>query len=258
MNDMLTLSGGFSMYAGGWALQKNAKVYTFNTTTKAFETNTSYLAGDKLKRNYFGVDAQATLQSAFGTTTIRGEYLWGQQPGTSSSSVSPRGLVNKSSNEITVQDTTGNYYQVTTSSTLPSDIYIRDFSGGYVYFVQRILKTKHELVVKYDWYDPNTKVAGNDIGAGATYDIDKKKWSNPGNFGSADMKFTTIEVAWNYNLNPNVKFSVYYDIVSNETTINYAPELSKDSKGNLINNSTTNYSKDLKDNILTIRLQYKF
>jgi hypothetical protein len=261
MNDNLSLSGGFSIYNGGWAVQKNAKVFKFNSETKVFESidNSGYEAGDKVKRNYMGFDVQASLQTVAGTTTIRCEYLWGQQPGTASSSVSPRGLVNKSSNEIIVQDTlTKKYFQVTTSSSLPSDIYLRDFSGGYIYFIQRILKTKHELVFKYDWYDPNTKVSENKIGVGSVYDATKKSWSNPGNFGSGDMKFTTIELGWNYYATNNFRVSVYYDIVDNETTTNYGPELSKDTKGNLVDNSVTNYSKDLKDNLVTLRLQYKF
>jgi phosphate-selective porin len=42
-------------------------------------------------------------------------------------------------------------------------------------------------------------------------------------------------------MNTNVKFMAYYDIVTNETSQNLSA-----------------FAKDLKDNVLTLRLQYKF
>jgi hypothetical protein len=94
------------------------------------------------------------------------------------------------------------------------------------------------LVVKYDWYDPNTKVSGKQITA---------KNGNVTTFLTAsDIRFSTLGLGWNYRLNPQVKLTAYYEIVKNETT------------GITGTNSTNNYTKDLNDNVLTLRIQYKF
>jgi hypothetical protein len=169
-------------------------------------------------------------------TLIRGEYIFGSQPGTSKSSVSPKGIVNETAKEVTVNATDGKSYKVTPSGSVASDVYLRNFSGYYVMLAQRILQTKHEIVAKYDVYDPNTKVKGNDIG-------------NGNKTGAADISFTTIGLGWNYYASANFKLTVYYDMVKNETSSSY-----KTDKPNGIND----YRKDLKDNVLTIRAQYRF
>ena len=238
LNENLNVSGGISYYKGGWS-NKTSSVY--NIESDKYVKDVNYTKGNIIKREYFGIDAQASLNSALGITTIRGEYLWGQQPGTKGSSVSLKGAVNNSSTEVIVLDTISKkYVQVSTSSNVPADVYIRNFTGGYVYFIHRIMQTKHELVVKYDWYDPNTKLSGDKL------------------INAGDVKFTTIGLGWNYYATSNVKITAYYDIVNNETTKNYAGLLSKDSKGSVYNNSTDNYSKKLKDNVLTLRVLYKF
>ena len=66
--------------------------------------------------------------------------------------------------------------------------------------------------------------------------------------GVADIKFMTIGLGWNYRFNTQVKLTAYYEIVKNETTA-----LSTAST-----NGTTNTTKDLKDNVFTLRVQYKF
>ena len=225
LNENLNVSGGVSYYKGGWA-NGTANVYNIDATNK-FVKDAFYTKGNIIKREYFGIDAQASLNSGLGITTIRGEYLWGQQPGTVKSSVSPKGAVTETK-DIIVADTAKKVYTVT-SSAFPSDVYVRNFSGGYVYFVHRIMQTKHELVLKYDWYDPNTKINGTQV-------------TNVG-----DVKFTTIGLGWNYYATPNVKFTAYYDMVSNENT-------SIKGKGTGVDN----YTKDIKDNVLTLRVLYKF
>jgi len=53
-------------------------------------------------------------------------------------------------------------------------------------------------VLKYDWLDPNTKVSGKEISAAA-------------NLTTADIKFQTLGIGWNYRFNSQVKFSAYYE-----------------------------------------------
>ena len=94
---------------------------------------------------------------------------------------------------------------------------------------------KHQLVVKYDWYDANTEMAGDEIGMAISGTGNYKK-SN-----KTDLKYSTLGIGYNFLMNENVKFVFYYDMVTNETSTNLS-----------------GYSKDLKDNVFTLRLQYKF
>ena len=170
------------------------------------------------KRQYLGFDGQLSFQSPVGFTQFRAEYLTGTQPGQSASNVS-----------------------LSTGTAPTADTYVRNFNGGYIYFIQGIGQTKNQLVVKYDWYDPNTKVTGTDI-------MSKSAAGKTTALGTADIKFTTLGLGWNYRFNSQVKFMAYYEIVKNETTA-----LSAVGK-----NGTTNTTKDLKDNVFTLRVQYKF
>lgn len=224
-NENISLSGGASIYQGGW--RQNTK-YTWSThhvtladgsTGEAFMRDSSKV-GDKTPRQYYGFDGQVTFaNNPLGITTLRGEYIAGVQSGVASSSASP-----------TAQPLT--------------DAYIRNFKGGYFYFLQNLGKSKHQLVVKYDWYDPNTKVKGNEIGVAVLKD------PNYAPTTGADIRYSTLGLGWIYRWNANVRLTFYYDIVTNETS-NAASLRSS-------NNGATTYARDRKDNVLTLRLQYKF
>jgi hypothetical protein len=102
-----------------------------------------------------------------------------------------------------------------------------------VILVQNI-GNKVQGVVKYDVFDPNTQVAGADIGRPGT------------NLNAADVKFSTLGLGLIYHWDENVKLTAYYDMVKNETINSAAPA------------SLGPYEKDLKDNIFTARVQVKF
>lgn len=95
-----------------------------------------------------------------------------------------------------------------------------------------------QLIVKYDWYDPNTEIKGNDIGKKVTVDSDGKVLKS---FSAADLKYETWGFGLAYRYDSNVRLTAYYDAVKNETSENI-----------------TGYAKDLKDNVFTLRLQVKF
>ena len=203
--------------------------------------STSYKVGAKLKREYYGIEAQASLNSVIGITTLRGEYLWGTQPGTEATSGSPTGVWSKSPVTVytTTYDTLTHVAKTLAKTTTPNyDAYIRNFSGGYVYFVQSIGHTKHEVVVKYDWYDPNTKIKGNEIGVANS------------KTGAPDIKYNTLGLGWIYHWNSNVKITAYYELVTNETS-NATSLAAK-------NDGTKTFAKNQKDNVFTLRVQYKF
>lgn len=106
--------------------------------------------------------------------------------------------------------------------------YARKFNGAYFYFLQHLFTPDHQLLVKYDWYDANNNVKQNEIGAAGS------------NFSAADIKFNTLGLGYIYYITPNVKSVIYYAMVKNEKTL------------------LPGYTKDVKDNVLTLRLQFRF
>jgi len=93
----------------------------------------------------------------------------------------------------------------------------RNFSGYYAYFIKNVGK-KNQFVARYDYYDPNTGLSGDDA----------KK----------EVSYSTVTLAWQYYLNDNIRLSLNYDIPKNETN--------------------TTVADDLKDNVLGVRVQAKF
>ena len=91
------------------------------------------------------------------------------------------------------------------------------------------MKTKYKLVVKYEWFDPNTNVDDDIIGAKANSRTSK-----------ADIAYTTLGLGVLYDYDDNVRVTAYYDITTNEST------------------NLAGYTNDLKDNVFTLRIQYKF
>ncbi len=197
---------GASYYTGGYRQGRKVEYNTGTNTTGEYgfvkSSDTANFEHVAL-RQYIGGDIQFTIDWAIGLTTIRAEYVVGDQPGTSTSSNSA-------------------------SAAPTSDIFHRKFEGAYFYFIQDIGESKFQVVAKYDWYDPNTEVSGNQIGV-----------SNS-NTKSGDIKYTTIGTGLTYRYSGNVKLMLYYDMVTNETT------------------KLAGYTKDLKDNVFTCRVQYKF
>lgn len=161
------------------------------------------------QRQYVGFNAQFTGEWLAGITTLRAEYIQGTQPATKSNSGTPT-------------SNTG-----LTGGVL-NPLYEREFNGAAFYFIHGIVKTPLQIVVKYDWYDPNTKVEGNDIGAAGS------------NLNATDVKYSTLGFGMNVRLGANAKFLAYYAMPTNETT------------------KLTKWTKDIKDNVLTLRMQYKF
>lgn len=105
---------------------------------------------------------------------------------------------------------------------------MRSFISGHVYFIQDIYKTPLTLVLKYGYLDPNTQMSGDEI-------TDKTDLFNK-NFG--------FGLLW--RATPNIRVQAFYEIVSNEFTHSIAI------------NGNADYSKNIADNVFTLRVQYKF
>jgi hypothetical protein len=244
---------GVSYYYGGWAQgtkydYKMSDVTSGDQTIKAFVVDSTKNIGAQLKRQYLGFDAQLAFDFPFGITQLRGEYIFGTQPATSGSSVSLTAVPTSNPavpySTTAIVDTAGNItgYKTVANSAVNSDAYIRKFNGYYVYLVQDIGHSKHQLVLKYDYYDPNTDIKGNDI---AKKLATMPKWTKTTN--STDLAYNTFGIGWNYRWNANVKIMAYYEFVKNETSSNLSsPDPLKD------------FSKDMKDNVFTLRVQFKF
>lgn len=205
------LGAGLSMLRGGW---KNGTKYVYEIGTvpngdKVFIVDSSESnLGESAPRHYYGGDVQYKIKHNWGETELRAEYWFGTQPGSALSTTNPGTLPN--------------------TNGVASPTYVRHFNGAFFYFLQNIINTKHQLVLKYDWYDPNTKVSKTDIGKPGT------------NLTAADIKYSTLGLGYVFYFNPQTKITFYYDIVENETT------------------QLAGYTTDLKDNIFTCRLQFRF
>jgi hypothetical protein len=109
------------------------------------------------------------------------------------------------------------------------NLYVRKVQGFYVMFVQNILQSRHSFVIKYDVFDPNTKASGSEL-------------TTAGNAGftASDIKYTDLGLGYLCRIDSNLKLTIYYDINKNEST------------------HLKGFARDVKDNVWTVRLQYKF
>lgn len=243
-SETIKYGAGFSYYMGGFR-HDAANSYKYGTDSngvkgfvidvKKADVNPVANFRKAIERTYMGVDAQFSIDWVLGLTTIRGEYIWGIQPGTSSTSTSPNAPFTSSVPVTSIfRDTSGNVVtMVTGTTTSPTDLYSRNFNGAYFYFLQNILQTPLQLILKYDWYDPDTDVAGDEIGRAVTKEA---KITN-----ATDIKYETIGVGLAYRWDANLKITAYYDMVKNETSTNLA-----------------GFQADLPDDVFTLRLQLKF
>ncbi|MDR2936790.1 MAG: hypothetical protein LBU80_05550 [Rikenellaceae bacterium] len=193
---------GVSYYNGG-VYQGTENVYAMRDNAFVLDDDISN-EGKFARREYFGLDGRFSIVTPAGMTQLRGEYLFGTQPGGASSGKSPN------------------------ASVLPAtDTYIRNFNGGYFMLVQDFGTWPVSAVVKYDRYDPNTKVAKDEIGQKGT--------------GKGDITYDTLGFGLLWRANNNIRLQAYYEMADNEKSENLSE-----------------YATDLHDNVFTLRLQYKF
>jgi hypothetical protein len=233
---------GASYYAGGFRQDTSdryhygidgAGVKGFTLEQSKSEVSTNINTRKKVDRTYVGFDGQLNIDWMIGITTFRAEYIQGVQPGTSKNTASPAfAPVSASNSTIVVTDTSGTTKTITTTSVASADIYVRNFNGAYIYFLQNIGHSPFQFIAKYDWYDPNTDVKGDEIGKA----ISGGKPTTDG-----DIKYTTIGLGLAYRWDANLKITAYYDMVENETSANLG-----------------GYTNDLLDNVFTLRVQMKF
>ncbi len=181
----LAIDGGFSAYMGT-ATSIVDTAYAMGTTATGVK---SWIASKgnvnkTVDRNIMGVDAQIYYDlPVIGGFALRGEYIWGNQPTTRTSSALFTGTP--------------------TGVLVAPQVADREVMGMYVNFVQN-LGTKVQAIAKYDIFDPNTKVEGKEVGTAGS------------NLTAADLAMTTLGLGGIYHWDENVKFVAYYDMVTNE------------------------------------------
>ncbi len=203
----LSISGGASILYGGL---ENSTKYIYTTVSeggiKNLQVDSSLSnIGSRSPRKYFGADAQLKLKNKKGFTQLRGEIIAGKQSGTVIDSETP--------------------------TRLPEGMegfHVRNFRGGYAYFIQDLFSPRHSILVKYDVYDPNTDVSGGEIGATGT------------GFTKGDIKYQTVGVGYLNHITPNVKLLAYYAMVKNEST------------------NLPGFTSDVNDDVFTLRIQFRF
>ena len=110
-----------------------------------------------------------------GGMSLKGEYIQGVNSGTSVS--------NQSSSASTA-----------TKRADPTKV--RNFKGYYLYLIKNV-GSKNQLVLKYDYYDPNTSLSGD--------------------AAKGEVAWKTYTVAWQYYLNDNIRISLQYEMPKYET-----------------------------------------
>jgi phosphate-selective porin len=170
---------GAHVYYGG-VMAKNKYVVNLENQMDSIAGNT----GSYMDKKWVGAEMQVYLD-VWGGMALKGEYISGRNAFAGDSKTNPNKM--------------------------------KEFSGYYVYLIKNIGK-KNQLVGRYDYFDPNTKLSGD--------------------AAKNDIYYKTLDLAWQYYLNDNIRFSIQYEMPKNET--------------NAAN------PKDIKDNVFSIRMQAKF
>lgn len=203
LKNKVKITGGISFLSGGIGSDSD---YSYKTKTisgiKQMVLNSNENNKNiKHDRQYFGADLALKYPLNEGYFEARAEYIIGKQ--------------------------TALFNNTSTPTELPTQpVYTRNFDGAYFYLIYNFLKN-HQIILKYDWYDPNTKVSAKQI-------------NEINGFSKADIRYDTFGFGYTYLFNTQLKLMLYYDIPINEKTL------------------IEGYEKDIKDNTFTARVQFRF
>lgn len=201
--EKISYAGGLSYY-NGRVYQGSENIFTATSKGYYLDSKPENL-GKYSKREYIGVDFQFEANTKLGRSYLTSEFILGTQVANKKGSKSPNA-----------------------SSLSETDVYIRDFHGAYVSFVQDFSEMPISAVIKYDWFTPNTAIKRSLIGRAV-------------GTGNADISYQTIGWGLHWHINKNIRLTAYYDLIRNARA-----------------EFLSGYEKDIKDNVFTFRLQYKF
>jgi phosphate-selective porin len=236
-NAGMGLDFGVNGYFGNSQTLKNDINKNNNYVINSDLSLDSISSGGFLKKQWFGAEAQLYLD-ILGGLSLKGEYISGQLP---TIGAIDKDIVKWTGGTAVVTPGTNNGGTITsvnttaaaTITTTVNPSKIRNFSGYYVYLIKN-LGLKNQLVGKYDFYDPNTKLSGDEVKS------------------SSDLSFSTVTIAWQHYLNDNIRISLQYEMPKNENSANVKTD-------KLLNkNPNTPYDHNLADNTFSVRIQAKF
>ncbi len=153
------------------------------------------VVGDTFDKNLYAAEMQI-YYDFLGGMSLKGEYVRGTYSGT---------------------------INVAQVNSLFNANKIRNVEGYYISLVKNVGK-KNQASLRYDVFDPNTKLSGDDI--------TKKD----------DLKYHNWTFAWQYYFDENVKIMACYNMPINENSANAGAD----------------FKTDKTDNTLTLRLQARF
>ncbi len=269
--------GGLTIGANGYyGSIKSNSLTVLNSDYTINKTLTS--VGKSVPKQWWGAEMQLSMD-VLGGLILKGEYIRGIN--------SIPGLTTSASAAVTANSIKSDTLWITTTTTKTSTStpsITKSFSGWYLYLIKNIGK-RNQITVRYDWYNPNTKLSADQIGT-AKYDgsvttQDPKPVTTYANgaptiatvtkttnvfssklaSGTSDIPYGTWDFAYAYYFTDNIKFMIDYDVVLNKKvgTVNAA------GAGNVTSSYTTNgvpgvydYSNLIHQNVLTLRLQVKF
>ncbi|MCK9219553.1 MAG: hypothetical protein PHF97_02820 [Bacteroidales bacterium] len=233
--------------------------------------------GKGVKKNWVGFEAQLYFDF-LGGLALKGEYIFGvnSTPGYS-------GSAKFTSSSTSLKNDTLTLTTLTTTSVNNAPAISRNFNGYYVYLVKNIGK-RNQIAVRYDYYNPNTKLSADQIGtakwdakvADVTKDSKTMEGSDPVvvtnnqsktvtvnklSSGVNDIPYGTWTLGYTYFFDDNIKFMLAYEIPMNKKV----GTVDANGNGNVTSSYTVNgdpgvydYSNVLKQNTLTFRIQVKF
>ena len=235
----MVLSGGVSGYFGG-VRQSDPVVYVMKDNRFVVDSDSKDNIGKFAKRRYIGLDLQFTTLTGAGLTQLRGEFIMGEHP----------------------QNAAGGFgFTASSYPAISGATYMRKLNGGYAILTQDFGTLPFTAVLKYDWFNPNRDVSGNDIAkplTDAERDANKLMAAGTGNYG--DIAKTNIGLGLMWRVSPAIRLTACYDIAGNETTEHLKNTYNKDANGNDIKSQLIGYGyEDVRPgNCFTLRLQYKF
>jgi hypothetical protein len=193
-------SKGLGIDIGAHTYLGNTAVLQAGTFSDVDNNNFTASLGDSFKKRWFGGEMRI-FYDFLGGMSLKGEYISGVISGEKSTVALPVANSNPSFNFNG----------------------IRDFTGFYATWVKNIGK-KNQIAVRYDSWDPNNKLSGNDVTI------------------KEDLKYDSWAFSWQYFYDDEVKIVAGYSLPINESSTTVGGD----------------FVKDKLDNTFTIRIQAGF
>jgi len=228
--------GGLDFGAHGYfgSLKSNA----LKTLSSDYTTIKDVKFGDAVKRNWVGAEFQL-FADVLGGLSIKGEYIAGKNASIGYSPVAAAG----------------------TTAAIPGVAnFQNNFAGYYIYFIKNLGK-KNQFAFRYDYYDPNTDITGKDVTITKYTSADATTLKNRVS-GKSDLATSTFGFALHHYFDDNLRISLNYDIVNNEKVgstagVSNLMENYTKADGTVVKNGL-DYTKNVNNNLLTLRIQAKF